>query len=157
MKYFLFNILLALNWMFLTGDLDFTNFVEGFLISFAIILIIKSTNGSDNYLMKIPKVISFIFYFIYELIVANLKVAKDILTPTHLMKPAIIAYDLEAKTDLEITLLANLITLTPGTLSLDVSKDKKTLYVHAMYVERAEETRNEIRLGLERKLLEVLR
>ena len=79
MKYFLFNILLALNWMFLTGDLDFTNFVEGFLISFAIILIIKSTNGSDNYLMKIPKVISFIFYFIYELIVANLKVAKDIL------------------------------------------------------------------------------
>lgn len=157
MKYFLFNILLALNWMFLTGDLDFTNFVEGFLISFAIILIIKSTNGSDNYLMKIPKVISFIFYFIYELIVANLKVAKDILTPTHLMKPAIIAYDLEAKTDLEITLLANLITLTPGTLSLDVSKDKKTLYVHAMYVESAEETKNEIRLGLERKLLEVLR
>ncbi len=157
MKFFLFNILLALTWMFLTGDLDFSNFVEGFFISFAIIFIIKYSKGSNNYLLKIPKIISFIFYFIYELIVANLKVAKDIITPTHLMKPAIIAFPLAAKTDLEITLLANLITLTPGTLSLDVSKNKKTLYFHAMYVENAEELKKEISDGLERKLLEVLR
>ena len=50
------------------------------------------------------------------------------------MKPGIVKIPLDLETDVEITLLASLITLTPGTLSLDVSKDKKVLYVHSMYV-----------------------
>lgn len=157
MNYFLYNILLALTWMFLTGDLDFNNFLEGFLIGFAIVLILKASSGETKYFSRIPKLISFIIYFTYELILANLKIAMDILTPTHLMKPAIVAIPLDAKTDLEITLLANIITLTPGTLSLDISKDRKTLYIHAMYVVSAEETIKEIKEGFEKKLLEVMR
>ncbi|MAT57873.1 MAG: Na+/H+ antiporter subunit E [Ignavibacteriae bacterium] len=157
MNYFLYNILLALTWMFLTGDLDFNNFLEGFLIGFAIVLILKASSGETKYFSRIPKLISFIIYFTYELILANLKIAMDILTPTHLMKPAIVAIPLDAKTDLEITLLANIITLTPGTLSLDLSKDRKTLYIHAMYVVSAEETIKEIKEGFEKKLLEVMR
>ncbi len=143
--------------MFLTGDLDFNNFLEGFLIGFAIVLILKASSGETKYFSRIPKLISFIIYFTYELILANLKIAMDILTPTHLMKPAIVAIPLDAKTDLEITLLANIITLTPGTLSLDLSKDRKTLYIHAMYVVSAEETIKEIKEGFEKKLLEVMR
>ncbi|MBZ0184587.1 MAG: Na+/H+ antiporter subunit E [Melioribacteraceae bacterium] len=157
MNYFLYNILLALTWMFLTGDLDFNNFLEGFLIGFAIVLILKASSGETKYFSRIPKLISFIIYFTYELILANLKIAMDILTPTHLMKPAIVAIPLDAKTDLEITLFANIITLTPGTLSLDLSKDRKTLYIHAMYVVSAEETIKEIKEGFEKKLLEVMR
>ncbi len=79
------------------------------------------------------------------------------ITPKFFMKPGIIRIPLEAKTDLEITLLANLITLTPGTLSLDVSDDKKVLYVHAMYIKSKEEFISNIKEGFEKRLLEILR
>jgi len=73
------------------------------------------------------------------------------------MRPGIVAVPLEARSDIEITLFANLLTLTPGTLSLDVSSDKKVIYVHALYVDDAGSFRREIKEGLEKRLLEVLR
>jgi multicomponent Na+:H+ antiporter subunit E len=93
-----------------------------------------------------------IVYFIWEVIRANLRVAFDVLTLKHYMRPGILAIPLEAKTNLEITVLANMISLTPGTLSLDVSSDRKVLYVHAMYLEEPEEFKR-----FERRLLRVLR
>jgi len=153
----LLNILLALAWMFLTGDLDFMNFFEGFVIGFLILWVSKYASESSRYIYKIPKVISFVAYFIYELIIANIKVAFDVVTPRHRMTPSIIAVPLTAEKDYEITILANLITLTPGTLSLDVSTDKKVLYVHSMYVCDPQEFRNEIKNGFEKKLLEITR
>jgi multicomponent Na+:H+ antiporter subunit E len=73
------------------------------------------------------------------------------------MRPGIVAVPLDAQTDLEITLMANLITLTPGTLSLDVSEDRHTLYVHAMFVDSPESVRDSIKNGFERRLLELIR
>lgn len=64
---------------------------------------------------------------------------------------------LDVETDLEITLFANLVTLTPGTLSLDVSKDRKTLFVHVMYLEDEEQFRRELKDGLEKRLIGVMR
>jgi len=61
------------------------------------------------------------------------------------------------KSDIEITLFANLVTLTPGTLSLDVSPDRGTLFVHALYVKDAEQFRRELKNGLEKRLIEVMR
>jgi len=73
------------------------------------------------------------------------------------MRPGIVAVPLDAETDAEITLLANLLTLTPGTLSLDVSADRRFLYVHMMYIEDADVARRQIKDGYERRVLEVLR
>ncbi len=157
MNQLLFNILLAIAWMLLTGDLQAETFLEGIIIGFLILWISKSALGGSKYFNKIPMALKFILYFIKEIIKANLIVAYDIITPKDYMKPGIVAVPLEARTNLEITLLANLITLTPGTLSLDVSTDKKTLYVHGLYVNDAESFRKELKDGLERRLLEVLR
>ena len=68
-----------------------------------------------------------------------------------------VAIPLDAETDAEITLLANLITLTPGTLSLDVSDDRRVLYIHAMYVDDVEELRRSIKDGFEKRVMELLR
>jgi multicomponent Na+:H+ antiporter subunit E len=155
MNKFLLNILLAIVWMFLTGDLEYSNFIEGFVIGFIIIWITKYAAQSNDYISKVPKLISFIIYFLYELILANIKITVDVLTPKDRMQPVIVAVPLDAKTDFEITLLANLITLTPGTLSLDVSEDRKVLYVHSMYVSDPDEFRKQIKNGFERKLLEI--
>ena len=157
MNRLLLNILLAIAWMFLTGDLDFSNFIEGLIIGFLILWVSKNAADSSEYISKIPKIFGFVIYFIYELILANLKVAYDIITPKHRMKPSIIAVPLSAQKDFEITILANLITLTPGTLSLDVSTDKKVLYVHSMYASDPEEFISEIKNGFEKKLLEITR
>ncbi|MNL15654.1 Na(+)/H(+) antiporter subunit E [compost metagenome] len=70
------------------------------------------------------------------------------------MQPGIFAYPLRLTTDFEITLLANLITLTPGTLSVDVSEDKTTLYVHAIDCSNIEAAKNDIRNGFEKKIME---
>ncbi len=101
--------------------------------------------------------IRFIFFFIKELLVSSVRVAIDVMRPSLEFVPGVIAFPLCAKSDLEITLLANVISLTPGTLSLDVSSDRRVLYIHAMYAEDPEKIRIEIRNGLEKRLLEALR
>ena len=81
----------------------------------------------------------------------------DVVTPAQISRPGIIGLALDARTDLEIMLVANLISLTPGTLSIDLSEDRRTLYVHVMFLDSIEDTRREIKQGLERRILEVLR
>ena len=112
-----------------------------------------------RYFFKLPKMVNFILYFIKESIHANFRVAYDILTPEVIMNPAIIAVPLDASTDFEIVTLASAITLTPGTLSLNVSEDRKTLYVHEMYVTNrdVEKARMNIKSGFEKKILELTR
>ncbi len=108
-------------------------------------------------ILKIPRFIIFLLFYIKEVILANLRVAHDVLTPRHYMKPGVIAIKMDAETDIEILSLNNLITMTPGTLSLDVSTDKKVIYVHAMYIDDPDRVRREIKEGLEKKILEVYR
>ena len=154
---FLLNILLTIVWVFLTGSLNTINFIFGFVLSFLVLWLISRTEKRRKYFRIIPRLVGFLFYFLYELIKANLQVAMDVITPKFYMKPGIIEFPLDAKTDLEITVLANVITLTPGTLSLDVSEDRKSLYIHAMYVNDKEEFIDEIKQGFERRILTILR
>jgi len=108
---------------------------------------------------KTLKIGVFISFYLKELFVASLRVAYDVLTPRDHMQPAVIAIPLEAKTDLEITLLTNFITLTPGTLSIDVSQDRKTLYIHEVYVKHGDvgQVRKQIKEGFEKKILDITR
>jgi len=154
---FLPNVLLALAWVALTGEFSPSNFIVGFLLGYVALWITQRLRGRTVYFKKFRQVIGFGFYFLWELFKANLRVAYDVLSPRQRIVPGIIAVPLDAKTDAEITIFANLITLTPGTLSLDVSEDKKVLYIHAMYVEDVNEFKRELKDGLERRLLEVLR
>jgi multicomponent Na+:H+ antiporter subunit E len=75
------------------------------------------------------------------------------------MKPSVLALPLDAESDLEITILASLISLTPGTLSIDVTDDRKILYVHAMYTTNGDMDilKKEIKQGFERRILEITR
>ena len=156
MKIFLTNIILALAWTLLTGLFTYSNFVVGLVLGFLAILALRPLPGRSKYVGKVPKVATFVIFFFWELIKANVKVAYEVLTPTHSMRPGVVAFDLQAEKDLEITLLMNLISLTPGTLSLDVSSDRRCLYIHAMYADDLNKFRIQIK-EFERRLLEVLR
>lgn len=157
MNIFLLNILLALVWVALTGHFTPANFVVGIVLAYVVLWLVQRTLGPSSYFVKVRQVLGFIAFFIWELIKSNFRVAYDVLTPRHHMRPGVVAIPLDAKTDFEITLLSSLITLTPGSLSLDVSADRRALYIHAMYIKDVEAFRQEIKTGLERRLLEVLR
>lgn len=157
MNAFFWNIVLALIWTALTGHFSGLNLFVGFAVGYLVLMFAQRAVGSPEYVAKVGKVINLVFFFVWELVKSNLRVAYDVITPPLYMKPGVIAIPLDAKTDAEITMLANLITLTPGTLSLDVSTDRRVLYIHAMYIDDPDKLRREIKNGFERRVLEVLR
>ena len=103
------------------------------------------------------KWLSLILLFTRELFLSALKVAWLAVQPNLRIRPAIIAHPLTVTSDAQITLLANMITLTPGTLSVDVSDDRKTLYVHAIDIESKEALVSSIAAGFETKILQAMR
>ena len=157
MTLFLLNLLLSLAWIALTGQFTPINLIIGFALGYILLWIMQRSGEPSNYFLKGRQVVHFILFFAWEVIVANVRVAYDVLTPRHRMTPGIIAIPLDVKTDREITILANLITLTPGTLSLDVSTDRRVLYIHAMYIQDVDRFKESIKKELETRLLEVLR
>lgn len=153
-KPLLLNVILTFVWVALTGSYEFGNYIFGFILSFVAIWVGRKSDPVYNrYFTTLPKIVSFFFFFIWELIKANLNVAYEVITPKWTMEPGIIRIPLDVTTDLQITFLANLITLTPGTLSLDVSEDKKVLYVHSMYVRDKEKFIQSIKNGFEKRIL----
>ncbi len=160
MRIFWGVIFLPLVWMALTGDFSAGNFLVGAFFS-SLALWLTHPSGEQAplpyYLRKGRRWLAFGLFFLWELTLASLRITWDIITPRHRMRPAILAIPLDLKTDMEITTLANLITLTPGTLSLDVSSDRKVLYIHAVYVHDVEEFKRDIKHRLERRVKEILR
>lgn len=154
---FLWNIFLATIWAFAVGEFTVGNLVVGFLLGYLVLWLSRDLLDARKYSATVPRLIEFTLFFLWELLLANIRIAYDVLTPTHHMRPGIIAMPLDARTDGEITLLANLITLTPGTLALDVSADRKTMYIHMMYIRDPEIDKKRIKDGFERRLLELLR
>ncbi len=154
---FVSNILLTFVWVALTGNFELSNYLFGFLLSFFMLWVITKGDGRAGYFTLVPKLIAFIFFFLFELIKANLQVAYEVGTPKFGMKPGIVKIPLDVKSNIGITLLANLISLTPGTLSLDVSNDKKVLFVHAMYITDKEKFIESIKQGFEKRILQILK
>jgi len=153
----LMNLLLSFIWVALTGSMYYTNFLFGYMIGFGILWLMNRNEADRGYFSKVPRIISFIFYFLYEMIKANVQVAYDVMTPKYFMRPGIVKYPMNAQTELEINLLSMVISLTPGTLILDISEDKKTMYIHVMYLQDPEKFVRDTKIGLERRLLEAIR
>lgn len=154
---FFWNILLALAWTALSGNFSGLNFTFGFVLGYvALSLMQRELPLLQGYSQRVPRFFLFLVFFVKELIKANVKVAFDVLTPPWHMQPGVVALPIKAKTDLEITMLANFISLTPGTLSLDVSDDRRVLYIHAMFLNDEEELLEELK-EIERRILEIMR
>ncbi len=157
MNLFALNLFLAIVWAAISGMFSLTGLVVGFVLGYLVLLITRPLYRDSRYFLRIWKALGLFVFFVSELVRSSVKVAYDVLTPTILARPGIVAVPLDAHTDAEITLLANLISLTPGSLALDVSPDRRVLYVHVMFLTSPEAARDEIKLGMERRLLEVMR
>jgi multicomponent Na+:H+ antiporter subunit E len=152
------NILLALAWAALQGDFSLRTLLTGQVLGYLILLALSHGGvlRRSPYIGRVHRVIGLVAYFFWELVRANLRLALDVATPSFHMKPGIIALPLDATTDAQILLLSMLINTTPGSVALDVSADRKILYVHVMYMDTPNAAREEIKDGFERRVLGVL-
>jgi multicomponent Na+:H+ antiporter subunit E len=154
---FVINLALAICWAAMFSAFTLSSLATGFAVGYGILWVLSPLFADSRYCRKLYDLLRLAVYFLWELLISSLQVAWDVLTPMHRSRPGIVAVPIEAKTDLEITTLANLVSLTPGTLSLDVSSDRQSLYVHAMFVDDPETIRRDIKEGMERRVLEALR
>lgn len=109
------------------------------------------------YFKKIWPLIKLLILFNKELFLSGFAVIGQIIRPKLAIRPGIFAYNTELKSDWEITVLSCLICLTPGTLTLDVSHDGRTLYIHAMDIEDVAILSEQIRNSFEHAITEVTR
>ena len=156
MTTFLLNVLLAVSWIALTGAFTPTNLVIGFALGYAVLAVTQRLMAPSGYFTKVPLVIGLALFFLWELAAASVRVALTVLSPRLNVRPAVVAVPLDVRSNGAIALLANLITLTPGTLYLDVSADRRVMYIHTIYVDDLDDFRREIKDGFERRVKETL-
>ncbi len=153
----LMNLLLAVAWGAVTGSFTPLNLVFGFVLASIALFLIREQIASREYFHQAGKVAILAGSFFLELVVSSWRVLMIVIRPKINLRPGIIAVPLTVTEDYEITLLANMVTLTPGTLSVDVSEDRKVLFVHCLDVPDPDELIDSIKNGFERQIMEAFR
>jgi len=152
------HLLLTLLWIAVSGSTDPGNVILGLVVTYGVLWWLHRLLGHRGglYFQKMPLALSLAGVFVWELIKSNLRVAIEVLKARPGQQSGIVAIPLDVHDQAQITLLANLLTLTPGTLSLEVSEDRKVLYVHAMFLDDPEAVRREIKDKFEKRVMKLL-
>ncbi len=151
------NILLALLWCLLTEQFAASTFIVGYLIGAAVLFVLRGMMGEVVFFQKTRTFLKLLVVFVYEMIVANVQVAWWILRPRLRVQPALIQMPIELETDLAISFLSAMISLTPGTVTVDVAADRKSLTIHCLNVTDIEATKRQIKEQFEKPLRELER
>ena len=156
MIYFGVNVVIGVVLASYSGFFGLGTLIAGFTLGYGVMwAALRAAGVRTRYFRVMWRVFRLGVFFVYELIVSSVAVIWDVLTPQHLSQPAILEMPLDVKSDEEILLVTNLISLTPGTLSLDVSDDRSVLYVHAMFADDPEAVVRQLKTGMERMVREV--
>jgi len=154
-------VLGSLVWFALTDIKDIQEVITGIVIALLISLLaghfLVVNQTSRGVLKRLLYLVIYIFRFLWELIKANLNVAYLVIHPKLPIKPGIVKIKTKLTKDSALTLLGNSITLTPGTMTVDINEDKKELYIHWIYVKEVQEDKatQEISQNFERILTEI--
>jgi multicomponent Na+:H+ antiporter subunit E len=150
MSYALMTVLLALGWA--SGTFTLPNLVFGGAIGALALYLIRDRVEAPRLSRRLRCILSLALLFSYELVMSATKVALLVIRPDmkRTLTPGVIAFPLAVESDAAITILANLVTLTPGTLSVDVSEDRRHLYIHVLDMKDRDEVVRAIAQGFER-------
>lgn len=154
----LLAIVFTLLWIGVTGSFSIPNILFGLVLGAAAGWLLGDASGEFRGTRIRPlKLARLTWVFLVELIKSGLRVAAVVTRRELVVNPALVAYPLRVTRDFEITLLANLITLTPGTMSVDVSPDRRLLYIHCVDATDREAVIADVRDGFERLIMETFR
>lgn len=147
---------LAVMWMLLWGTFSVANLVNGLLLGLFLAVVVPPPGLGDDHVTVHPlPALSFVVWFAWALVVSNLSVAKEVLAPPGRtgIRPAIVAIPLRTRSGRLATLIANAITLTPGTMTIDARGRPAVLFVHVMAFSDRESTMEEM-ADLERRIVD---
>lgn len=153
----LLNFFIAFVWMFMSTSLTASTFIIGYLIGLILIIMMRRFFKDRLYIWRLWATVKLTLLFFKELLLSNISVLRVVLRPKLDIQPMIFALPTDFKHDWEITLLSSLITLTPGTIVLNVSDDQRTLYIHAIDVDDVDEAIDSIKNSFEKAIKEVSR
>lgn len=157
MSNFVANLVLAAAWAIFLGGFTWLTMLSGFAMGYGVLWLLQPLTGiGSNYFKRVWYWLKLLVMFLYELVISSVQVLWDIVTPDHCSRPAIIDMPLDTKTDAGILLVTNLISLTPGTLSIDVSEDRKTLKIHAMFADDPDAVCHALKSGMERWVIDAV-
>lgn len=147
------SILLALAWTALQGEVTLGNLVTGYFFGYVVLLMLgRGGVLPRTFGRRVADAVRLVLFLAWQLVLANVRVALDVVNPRKSIQPAVVAIPLDITKDGEILLLSTLINITPGSVTIDLSDDRRTLYVHVMHMEDAETTRRDIKRGFERRV-----
>ncbi|MEM2368102.1 MAG: Na+/H+ antiporter subunit E [Candidatus Bathyarchaeia archaeon] len=150
-------VALGLLWCLLNNKLSLSEFALGVFFGAFVLWLTRGFRQERIWLEQEWKAFSLLFEFLKQMVIANFQVARIVLSPKISLRPALFVLPLELDNDVAITALGNMITLTPGTLTIDVAPDRSALFVHCIHTEDVDATRNGIKESFERPLKEVLK
>ncbi|MFA0811658.1 Na+/H+ antiporter subunit E [Microbulbifer epialgicus] len=154
MRVFLLNLLLAISWSALTGNATLVNFCFGFFIGYLALRVSPQLPGGSKYFQRLPRFAHLFIFFLQELMLSSLRAAYEVFSPRLKSRPMIVRIPLEITDRNQIFILTNLISLTPGTMVLEITRDHSELLVHTMFVDNPEDFREEIHQGFEKRVRE---
>jgi multisubunit Na+/H+ antiporter MnhE subunit len=144
------TLVLTAVWLALTADISLGNAAFGALLAVVVLRLSRGLRGESTTLRVRPfRLGALLAFLLWEVFLANLRVAAAVLGPRRWLRPAVVAVPLDVRRDEAIVLLANMISLTPGTLSIDISPDRRILYVHTMFTRSPESLRRDIKRRFE--------
>ena len=142
-------------WLLLNNSFSAGHMVLGLVLAIVIPLL-TSKFWPEKVCIRNPLTLAkFTGIVLWDILIANVMVAKLILGNKDKLKPGFITINLDIEHPLGISLLANTISLTPGTVSCDLSTDRRQLLVHGLHIEDQQATINEIKQRYEKPLMEV--
>ncbi|MBE0452639.1 Na+/H+ antiporter subunit E [Roseovarius autotrophicus] len=150
------TLLLLVVWQMLVNKITLGNLVLGLILGILIPLVTAPYWPNTPRLRSIPRIVEYVLLVLWDICVANVQVAYIILFKSNAnTRPAWVTIPLELKTPEAITVLAGTITLTPGTVSSDLSADGRSLLVHCLDAPDPESVRDQIKARYERRLMEI--
>ncbi|WP_181884425.1 Na+/H+ antiporter subunit E [Neobacillus piezotolerans] len=126
------NLFIALLWTALQEDWSVLTFISGYFAGMIVLFLMRRFLPANFYLITFLNIIKLAVVFIQELFISSFMVIKQIIRPRLAIAPGTLTLETDLESDLEVTLLALLLTLTPGSVVIKVSEDNRTFFVHVL-------------------------
>lgn len=149
------SLLLFVVWLLLNNSISAGHIVLATFFAITIPWLVTGMRDEHPKILKPWLAIRYVLMVMKDILTANVEVALLIVGPVKKLKPGFVAIPIEVDSDLGITILASTVSLTPGTVSAEVSKDRAWLYVHSLHLENEAELIESVKQRYERPIKEI--
>ncbi|QED46563.1 Na+/H+ antiporter subunit E [Cytobacillus dafuensis] len=153
----LINLFIAFLWMFLQDEWSILAFFAGYLVGVIVLFSLRRFFPTSFYLKRFIAIMKLFILFVQESFISSIAIIKEVIRPKIDVAPGIFKMETELEGDLEITLLALLLTLTPGSVVMEVSPNNKVFYLHALNMPDSKQAVLQSQIKYEKAIKEVTR